>query len=143
MSFVAPSLGGYSPPICGTTDAPVFTTTQSTTIDIHDPLTQLKKQGTLTVSFIGNNLSGDLSSFKHARIFINNDNQPEQLLSETDFTPINGVIPLPILLDNATLVDILAAGVATITVDLSTCIPASAINVQYMMSADLSLSVRK
>ena len=141
MQFALPSLGGFSPPICS--NATIFTTTQSTTIDIHDPLSQLKKNGTLTVVFTENQLSGDLSSFKHARVFINNDNQPQQLLSETDFTPVNGVVPLPILLDNATLVGILTTGSATITVDLSTCVPASAVDVHYTMVADLSLSVSK
>lgn len=141
MTFVPPSLSGFSPPICSTST--VFTTTQSTTIDVHDPLSQLKKQGTLTVAFTENALSGDLSSFKHARIYVNNDNQPQQLLSETDFTPVNGVVPLPILLDNNTLVDMLSAGVVNITVDLSTCVPTSAVDIHYTMGANLLLNVKK
>jgi hypothetical protein len=143
LSFVPPVVGGFSPAICGTTNAPVFTTTQNTTFDMSDAVSQLQKQGTLTVSFTENSVSGDLSAFKHARVFINNDGLPPELLSETDFTPTNGKVNLPILLDNSVVVADLSSGKINLTVDLSSCVPASAVDVHYTMTANLSLAVSK
>ena len=64
-------------------------------------------------------------------------------MSETDFTPVNGVVQLPILLDNSVLVADLSSGKINLTVDLSTCVPASAVDVHYTLTADLSLAVSK
>jgi len=143
MQFAVPVIGGFSPPICGSANAPVFTTTQGTSFDMSDVVSQLQKQGTLAVDFTDNGISGDLSAFKHARIFINNDGLPPALLSETDFVPVNGHVNLPILLDHAVLVADVARGKVNVTVDLSTCIPTSAVDVHYTMNADLALTVSK
>lgn len=141
MSFDIAAPSAFTLPACS--NATTFTTTQSTSFDIHDPLSQLAKQGNLTVSFSENSISGDLSSFKHARIFINNDNQAPQLLTETDFAATNGVVNLPIVLDTNTLVGILSAGKANLTVDLSTCVPAAPVKIHYTLGGDMSLSVNK
>jgi hypothetical protein len=141
LSFALPSAASDIVLTCE--DSTTFDTTQSTSFDVSDALSHLKDQGTLSVAFTENSITGDLTGFQHARIMINNDGQPQQLLSDTDFASVNGKVSLPILLDNNTLVDILSAGKTYLTVDLSTCVPSSAVSISYTMTANVSLDVHK
>lgn len=121
-----------------------FTTIQSTTIDISNALQELEKQGSLTVNFTDNSLAGNLSSFKHADIYIGNPSDQPQLLSQTDFVPTNGKVELPIILDHGTLFQILSAGQAQVIVSLSTCgVPTDAQSITYDLSASIDLSFSK
>jgi hypothetical protein len=146
MSFPVPVVAS-TPHITCDLGGPVFETTQtSPPFNLSDFFTQLDKHGTLTVNFTNNSLTGDLSSFKHATLTLLDSAGNSQPLSDTDFTPVNGVVELPLLLTSAQLVATLATGPVNVVVDLQSCLPANtsgSLTVNYTLGAKASFAYSK
>ena len=143
MSFAgATQLAGLLPTTCQP-GSPVFSTTQTTDFDISNPLQQLQKQGSLSVSFDTNTLSGNLTDFKHASIYIYNDGDTPELLTQTDFTPTNGVVNLAFTMDEGRIFQIVSAGKTNVEVELSACATSAPIDIQYTLGATVNFSFTK
>lgn len=153
LTFQAPSLGVNVPTqfTCAG-NGPIFTTQQDTPpFDLSDFFQQLQKQGTLTVNIDQSTLTpldqdGSTSStqafqaLKHAQLTIDG-----QLLAETDFTLVNGVVNLPITMPINTLTNLLAQGPQTIHIVLQTCVPSVSGNVSanYTIQVSVNFSTTK
>ena len=143
LSFTgATELIGILPTTCAP-NAPVFSTTQSSSFDISDPLRQLQKQGSLSVSFDTNTLTGNLTDFKHASIYVFNDGDQPELLTETDFTPTNGAVNLSFKMDQGRLFQIVSAGKTNVQVQLTACATTQPISIQYALGAIVNFSFTK
>lgn len=143
LSFPTPQIASSFVITCDQ-GGPVFNTSINVSLDLHDYFTQLSKQGPLTVDFNQNTLSGDLSSFRHAQMFIAGAVGQPVLLAETDFVGISGMVDVPFKMSNDVLLGLLEDGPVTLVINLATCIPsAGLLEIKYTLGASVQASIKK
>jgi len=118
--------------------------TNSPSIDMSDFFKSLKKNGSLSVNFDESELSGTLTDFKHAAISLVQADGTTTLLSDTDFTAVNGVVNLPFIPTSDQLVAVLSTGPVNVQVNMTACnTTAGTQTVNYTLHADVSFTSHK